>query len=157
MGLRDPFNWVVNPGSKSLSSHCTVWITLLYQYCCCYVEVMLHVVHIRAVPTIFIAHVFCASRDTRVFLSVMLTNTVIFLPGLKLSIDLCKYQWYPKRKYGVTMHFWEIIIYYASIWEGTPYIALYFKAFYKYCCNYQSSLKNAWLPPIFFLDFNSTC
>ena len=23
--------------------------------------------------------------------------------------------------------------------------------------NYQLSLKNAWLPPIFFLDFNSAC
>ena len=40
---------------------------------------------IRAGPTIVIAHMFCASRDNRVFLSVMLSNTVIFLRGLKLS------------------------------------------------------------------------
>ena len=40
--------------------------------------------HLRAVPTIVIAHTFCASPDTRGFLSVMLSNTVIFLRGLKL-------------------------------------------------------------------------
>ena len=40
-----------------------------------------------AVPTIVIAHTFCASRDTRVFLSVMLSNTVIFLCALKLSVE----------------------------------------------------------------------
>ena len=42
---------------------------------------------LRAVPTIVTTHTFCASRDTRVFLSVMLTNTVIFLRGLKLSVE----------------------------------------------------------------------
>ena len=42
---------------------------------------------LRTVPTIVIAHTFCASRDTRVFLSVMLTNTGIFLRGLKLSVE----------------------------------------------------------------------
>ena len=42
---------------------------------------------LRAVPTIVIAHTFCASRDTRGFLSVMLSNTVIFLCGLKLSVE----------------------------------------------------------------------
>ena len=43
---------------------------------------------LRAVPTIVIAHKFCASRDTRGFLSVMLSNTVIFLRGLKLSVEI---------------------------------------------------------------------
>ena len=45
------------------------------------------------------------------FLSVILTNTVIFLRDLKLSgeSNLSKYSWYPKRKLGVAMHFWEII------------------------------------------------
>ena len=47
----------------------------------------LHVLGLRAVPTIIIAHTFCASRDTWVFLSVMLSNTVIFLCGLKLSVE----------------------------------------------------------------------
>ena len=32
-----------------------------------------------------IAHTFCASGDTRISLSVMLTHTGIFLSGLKLS------------------------------------------------------------------------
>ena len=40
---------------------------------------------LRTLHTIVIAHTFCASRDTRVFISVMLTNTVVFLRGLKLS------------------------------------------------------------------------
>ena len=41
------------------------------------------------------------------FLSVMLTNTGIFLRGLKLSekVDLSKCPSFPKRKLGVTMHF----------------------------------------------------
>ena len=43
--------------------------------------------NLRAVPTIVIAHTFCASRDTRVFLSVMLSNSVIFLRGLKLPVE----------------------------------------------------------------------
>ena len=43
--------------------------------------------HLRALPTIVIAHTFCASRVTRVFLSVMLSNTVIFLHGLKLAVE----------------------------------------------------------------------
>ena len=43
--------------------------------------------NLRAVLTIVTAHTFCASRDTQVFLLVMLTNTVIFLLGLKLSVE----------------------------------------------------------------------
>ena len=41
------------------------------------------------------------------FLSLMLTNTGIFLRGLNNpeKVDLSKYSWYPKRKLGVTMHF----------------------------------------------------
>lgn len=41
--------------------------------------------HLRAVPTIVIAHMFCASQVTRVFLSVMLSNTVIFFARFKTS------------------------------------------------------------------------
>ena len=44
-------------------------------------------VHLRTVPTIIIAHTFCASPDTWIsILSPMLTNTGIFLRGLKLCI-----------------------------------------------------------------------
>ena len=49
--------------------HCNIFLTL------------------RAVPTVVTAHTFCASRDTRVFLSVILTNTLLFLHGLKLSVE----------------------------------------------------------------------
>ena len=38
----------------------------------------------------------------------MLTNTKIFLRGLK-PYGESKYSWYLKRKLGVTMHFSEII------------------------------------------------
>ena len=62
---------------------------------------------LRTVPTIVIAHTFCASLRYSDFLSPMLTNTGIFLRDLK--VDLSKYSWYPKRKLGVTMHFWDII------------------------------------------------
>ena len=51
------------------------------------------------------------------------------------------------------MHFWEIIM--LQFEKKTPYIALYFKAFYKYCSSII--FKNASLPPIFFLDINSAC
>ena len=46
------------------------------------------------------------------FLSVMLTNTGIFLRGLKSYAEkqnLSKCSWYSKRKSGVTMHFSETI------------------------------------------------
>ena len=99
------------------------------------------------VPTIVIAHTFLHISRYLGFLTVMLTNTVTFLRGLKLSreVDLIitKYSWYPKRKLGVTMHFSEIIK-----------LQLYFKAFYKY---YSPIIKNALLPPIFFLDVKNTC
>ena len=41
------------------------------------------------------------------FLSLMLTNTGIFLRGLNNpeKVNLSKYSCYPKRKLGVTMHF----------------------------------------------------
>ena len=42
-------------------------------------------VRLRTVPTIVTAHTFCASLDTRISLSPVLTNTGIFLCGLKLS------------------------------------------------------------------------
>ena len=51
-------------------------------------------------PTIVIAHTFCASSDTGGFLLVMLTNTGVFLRGLNYAekVDLRKYSWYLKRK-----------------------------------------------------------
>ena len=43
----------------------------------------------------------------------------------------------------------------ASIWKTTPYIALYFTAFWNNCCLFVS--KIAWLFPIYFLDFSNPC
>ena len=45
------------------------------------------------------------------FLWVVATNTGVFLRGLKLcgEAELSKCFWYPKIKFGVTMHFSEII------------------------------------------------
>ena len=41
--------------------------------------------------------------------------------------ELSKCSWYPKRKFGVTMHFSEIIK--LQFWKKMPYIALYFTVF----------------------------
>ena len=82
----------------------------------------------------------------------MLTKTGIFLRGLKLSeeVDLSKYSWYPKRKMGVTMHFGEII---KIQFEKEHHTLLCILKLFPD----ELSLKNAWLPPIFSLDFNRTC
>ena len=60
------------------------------------------------------------------FLSVVLINTGIFYAEKAV---LSKCSWYPKRKLGVTTHFSEIIK--LEFAKKTPYIALYFKDFYK--------------------------
>ena len=57
-----------------------------------------------------------------------------------------------KRKLGETRHFSEII---KLQFGKMPYIALYFTAFRVIVA--YISLKNAWLPPIFFLDSKSPC
>ena len=69
------------------------------------------------------------------------------------KVDLSKGYGSPKRKLGVTTHLLEII-----------QQQLFQKAVtYKARCGvfFQIeallSLKNAWLPPIFFLDTKSTC
>ena len=79
---------------------------------------------LRTVPTIVIAHTFCASRDTRVS-----NRRCSIIQGYFWAVqnyaektELSKCSWYPKRKLGVTQN-----------GKKTPYIALYFKAFYKYC------------------------
>ena len=85
----------------------------------------------------------------------MLTNTERFLRGLKLSgkVDLSKYSSYPKRKLGVTMHFLEIMKLQFEKQRHTLLCIL--KLFTNII--HKLSLKNAWLPPILFLDFNNTC
>ena len=55
------------------------------------------------------------------------------------------------------MHFSEIIkLLFGKKKKKTPYIAVYFTVFFRTIVA-SLYLKNAWLPPIFFLDFNSPC
>ena len=51
------------------------------------------------------------------------------------------------------MHFWEIIKFQFEKERHT--LLCIFKLFTNII--HELSLKNAWLPPIFFLDFNNTC
>ena len=69
--------------------------------------------------------------------------------------ELSKCSWYPKRKLGVTMHSSEIIeLQFGK--EGHTLLCI-LKLFTNIFDELSLSLKNAWLPPIFFLDFNNTC
>ena len=66
---------------------------------------------LRMVPTIVTAHMFWASRDTRVSYGLCLLIQECFCAVLNYTekAELSKCFWYPKRKLGVTMHFSEII------------------------------------------------
>ena len=66
---------------------------------------------LRTVPTIVIAHTFCASRDTRISYCWCLEIQGYFCAVQKYveKAELSKCSWYPKRKLGVTTHFSEII------------------------------------------------
>ena len=62
-------------------------------------------------PTIVIAHTFCASRDTRISYRQCLLIQGYFwaVHNYAEKAELSKCSWYPKRKLGVTTHFSEII------------------------------------------------
>ena len=62
---------------------------------------------LKTVPTIVIAHTFCASLDTRISYRQCLLIQRYFCPVWNFpgKVDLSKYSWYLKRKLGVTMHF----------------------------------------------------
>ena len=62
-------------------------------------------------PTIVIAHTFCASQDTGISNRRCLLIQEYFSAVQNYSdkAELSKCSWYPKRKLGVTMHFSEII------------------------------------------------
>ena len=110
---------------------------------------------LRTVPTIVIAHTFCASPDTRISYRQCLLIKVFFCPvwNYPAKVDLSKYSWYPNRKLGVTMHFQEIIKLQFEKERHTLLCIL--KLFTGIIL--ELSLKNALLPPSFFLDFNRTC
>ena len=109
---------------------------------------------LRTVPTIVIAHTFCASPDTRISYRQWLLIQGYFCAvwNYPEKVDLSKYSWYPKRKLGVTMHFWEII---KLQFEKKRHTLLCMLKLFTDIIH-ELSLKNAWLLPIFFLDFNST-
>ena len=75
------------------------------------IKVALEHPSLRMVPTIVIAHMFCASPDTRISYRQCCVMQGYFCAVLNYpeKVGLSKYSWYPKRKLGVTMHFWEII------------------------------------------------
>ena len=66
---------------------------------------------LRTVPTFVTAHTFCASWDTRVSFRWCLLIQGYFYVVLNYAekAELNKCSWYPKRKFGVTMYFLEII------------------------------------------------
>ena len=111
--------------------------------------------NLRTVPTIVTAHTFCASRDTRVSYGWCLLIREYFCAAENYTekAELSKCFWYLIRKLGVTMHFSEIIkLQFRKKSQTLLYILAVFRDIIAYL-----SLKNAWLPPSFFLDFNSPC
>ena len=66
---------------------------------------------LRTVPTIVIAHTFCASRDTRISYRQCLLIQGYFcaVQNYAEKAEISKCSWYPKRKLGVTTHFSDII------------------------------------------------
>ena len=69
------------------------------------------VLELRTVPTFVTAHIFCASRDTRVSYGRWLLTQRYFCALLIYAekAELSKCSWYPKRKLGVTKYFSEVI------------------------------------------------
>ena len=66
---------------------------------------------VRTMPTIVIAHTFCASRDTRISYGWCFLTQGYFcaVQNYAEKAELGKCSWYPIRKLGVTTHFSEII------------------------------------------------
>ena len=66
---------------------------------------------LRTVPTIVIAHTFCASRDTRISYRwcLLIQGYFCAVQNYAEKAELSKCSWHPKRKFGVNTHFSEII------------------------------------------------
>ena len=96
-------------------------------------------------PTIVVAHTFCASPDPPFFYRQCLLIQGYFCAVYNYpeKVDLSKYSWYPKRKLGVTMHFREII---KLQFEKERYSLLCILKLFTDIIH-GLSLKNAWLPP----------
>ena len=112
-------------------------------------------VDLRTVPNIVIAHTFFASPGTRISYRqcLLIQGSFCAVSNYPEKVDHSKYSWYAKRKLEVTMHFWEIIkLQFEQQRHTLPCILKLFTVII-----HGLSLKNAWLPPIFLLDFNRTC
>ena len=89
------------------------------------------------------------------------TNTGIFcaVENYAEKAELSKCSWYPKRKFGVTMHFSEImkLQFGKNKSKKTPYIALYFTVLFCFVVVFKNNccLISSCYPLIFFLDSNS--
>ena len=83
------------------------------------------------------------------------TNTEVFCVVYDYvgKADFSKGYWNPKRKLGVTTHLSEIIK--QQLFKKV----VNYKAVYGIFYHIEAllSLKNEWLPPIFFLDIKRTC
>ena len=66
--------------------------------------------------------------------------------------DLSKGYWSAKRELAATTHFSQVI---TSIWEKNFHTSFCILAPFRIIVALLS-LKNAWLPPILILDFNSS-
>ena len=66
---------------------------------------------LRTMPTIVIAHTFCASRDTRISYRrcLLIQGYFCAVQNYAEKAELCKCSLYPNRKLGVTTHFSEKI------------------------------------------------
>ena len=88
------------------------------------------------------------------FLLAVLINTGIFcaVQFYAEKAELSKCSWYPKRKFGVTIHFSEIKLQFGK--ERHTLLCIL-----KLSPNIVELLssKNAWLSHIFILDFNNSC
>ena len=64
---------------------------------------------LRTMPTIVIAHTFCASRDTRISYRrcLLIQGYFCAVQNYAEKAELSKCSWYPKRKLGVTTHFFR--------------------------------------------------
>ena len=99
-------------------------------------------------PTIVIAHTFCAFRNSRISYGLCLLIQGYFCAAQNYAqkAELSKCSWYPKRKFGVTSHFSEII----KLQFGKErHTLLCILKLFTNIVHYLSS-KNAWLPPVFF-------
>ena len=83
---------------------------------------------LRTVPTFVTAHTFYASQDTQVPYgwSLLIQGYFCMVLNYAEKAELRMSSWYPRRKFGITMHFSEI----TKLQFGKKmYIAFYFTVF----------------------------